>query len=299
MHSTASTGWRRARRTIAWVQTAVAAALLSGCGFLLGDAFDLTEAADGASDVVLGGEAGSSDHDGALAGDRGADSPSSQGDANNNLEASPKEASNVDAAKIDASSVDASDGATTSDAPIDSNGPESESRDGALADAASDSAMDAADSADSGVNLIAGGDFSNSGSAWHLMNPSTYDATFTAVGGEGCVTLGSTRYGGIGWPVNEPAPSLAAGQTYTFAYEARSNRATGTLNVDAALRHTVSPYTFDFESTSDAVTTTRTLISHTFVPLPDGGDDSVGINLQFGGNTGDEICFSNVSLTQN
>jgi hypothetical protein len=147
-----------AARTALVAGAAILFGSLSGCGLLLGGAFDLKNAEDGGDDVgpgpkgtaadadvgssrdgnvssadgVSGLEAGSSS--GAVDGHGGADGPSHM---------------------VDANTLEAGDGAARSDAPIDSNLEDSASDGGTLSDAASDSGTANVDGAsDAGADVL-------------------------------------------------------------------------------------------------------------------------------------------------
>ncbi len=185
--------------------------------------------------------------------------------------------------------------------------PEASSPDGSSHDAASrtDSAggplpeASTPDVSVGGPNLIADGDFSNDGYAWHSEQAG---ATYTVVGTQGCLTIGpSSGYGGLGWPVSVTPLNLPEGQSYTLTYTVSGTITLGSSNsIEAKVGPTAPPYVpVDGDFLDDSVSPTPTVHSHVFTVTAAGGDPAAGISLQYTGYSGDMVCFSNVSLTQN
>jgi Carbohydrate binding domain len=148
-----------------------------------------------------------------------------------------------------------------------------------------------------GPNVVTNGDFSQGATNWAIV---AGNGTFTASGGKGCVAVGATQLNQtvtLGWP--EPPGSagavLLSGTSYTFSYSASSMAAP--ISIDAKVGQTTSPYTADFETGADAVTTQVTPFSHTFTASP--GDPSAGVAFAFTAAAPETVCFQNVSLVQN
>lgn len=131
---------------------------------------------------------------------------------------------------------------------------------------------------------------------WQTQNGT---ATLGGTGGQLCV-MGITTNVQLTWPAAGSGATLTGGASYTFSYSAL---ATVGLTVDAKVGQTVSPYTADFESATDAVPTTLQAFTHTFNE-PAAGDTSAGVAFTIpqtgnvpAGET--QVCFENVSLVQN
>ncbi len=153
----------------------------------------------------------------------------------------------------------------------------------------------APDSGGQGTNLVTDGDFSQPNSPlWAIVAGA---GTISASNSELCVSVAASGQATLGWP--QPAGSqgavLASGTSYTFSYKAR---ATQPLNVDAKIGESNSPYTADFESPSDSVTTSLQAFAHTFTPSQ--ADSSAGVAFAFmAGSSANQICFQAVGLFAN
>jgi hypothetical protein len=147
------------------------------------------------------------------------------------------------------------------------------------------------------TNVVTNGDFSQGATNWNIV---AGNGTFTASGGKGCVAVDANQLNQtvtLGWPEppGSPGAVLLPGDSYTFSYSAAST--TAPVTMDAKVGQTTSPYTADFETASDAVTTTVTPFSHTFTATT--GDPSAGIAFAFMASAPETVCFQNVSLVQN
>ena len=158
-----------------------------------------------------------------------------------------------------------------------------------------------------GTNLIVDGDFSNGGYAWHSDDGV---ATYTPSGNEGCITIEPGEgFGGLGWPVGTAPANLVFGKSYTLAYTVvAATVLSPSVAIEAIVGPSAPPYSpTDYDHgpngspavAGDPVTTTPTTYTHTFTVTNTAGDPAAGISLQFTGTTGEEVCFSNVSLVQN
>jgi hypothetical protein len=88
---------------------------------------------------------------------------------------------------------------------------------------------------------------------------------------------------------------LTSGTAYTFSYKAMATQA---VSVDAKIGESNAPYTADFESMSDAVTTSAQTFAHTFTPSQ--SDTSAGVAFAFtAGSAANQVCFQSVSLHAN
>jgi hypothetical protein len=147
------------------------------------------------------------------------------------------------------------------------------------------------------ANVVTNGDFSQGATNWSIV---AGNGTFTASGGKGCVAVDATQLNQtvtLGWPEppGSPGAVLLPGDSYTFSYSAAST--TAPVSLDAKVGQTTSPYTADFETASDPVTTTAGPFSHTFTAST--GDPSAGIAFAFMATAPETVCFQNVSLVQN
>jgi hypothetical protein len=144
------------------------------------------------------------------------------------------------------------------------------------------------------TNLITNGDFSQGMTLWNTVNGTQ---TITVTNGELCVDSPAGTVVTLAWPQNStgPALTLSMSASYTFSYKARATSMN--VTVDAKVGHTASPYTADFETASDAVTTSEQPFTHTFTPAQD--DSSTGLAFMFTSTNAQSVCFQAVSLVQN
>ncbi len=142
-------------------------------------------------------------------------------------------------------------------------------------------------------NLITNGDFSMGTVDWGIP---VGVATLTIQNGMGCVAVEAAEVLVVlGWPAESDAAAttgIALSGSYTFSYSASSTLA---LPLGAKVGETGSPYTADFESMTDAVTTTPTVFTHTFTAT----DPSAGVAFSLPGSASSyTVCFQNVSLVK-
>lgn len=145
-----------------------------------------------------------------------------------------------------------------------------------------------------GTNLITNGDFSQGQTLWGLVSGS---APIAVNNGELCVTLSANSGVTLAWPqqATMPAPVLSMSASYTFSYKARASQMP--VTVDAKVGHTESPFTADFETGNDGVTTSLQTFTHMFTPPQD--DSSTGLAFSFSSPVMQDVCFQSVSLVQN
>jgi hypothetical protein len=151
-----------------------------------------------------------------------------------------------------------------------------------------------ATSGNPGTNLITNGDFSQGTTLWGTVPAPSL--TLNVTGNELCVNASTTLIT-LAWPQNSTmaALTLSMSATYTLSYMARATQST--LTVDAKVGHTTAPYTADFETPSDSVTTMLQPFTHTFMPPQD--DSSTGLAFAFTSSGSQSVCFQSVSLVQN
>jgi hypothetical protein len=150
------------------------------------------------------------------------------------------------------------------------------------------------DAPSAGTNLVTNGDFSQGTTLWGIVNGS---AMIAAANNELCVTVAANMGVTLGWPENstDPPLMLPMSASYTFSYKARASMAS--VTVDAKVGHSVSPYTADFETANDGVTTSLQPFTHPFTATA--GDTSTGIAFAFTSTVAQQVCFQSVSLVQN
>jgi hypothetical protein len=140
-----------------------------------------------------------------------------------------------------------------------------------------------------GTNLIAG-------FAWDLVTGGMGGTVTSMTNGGACVSANAGAQVILAWPQPSSSPGIAlsSGNGYTFSYTANASQQG--VTVDAKVGQTMTPYTADVESKTDAVGTSMTNFSHA---ISGSTDSSAGIAFTFTSAVAQTVCFENVSIVQN
>jgi hypothetical protein len=145
----------------------------------------------------------------------------------------------------------------------------------------------------SGGNLITNGDFSNGSTNWGIPNGGTSSSGVN--NGAFCVTTSGTGSVIVGWGDSSTSFNLMANVGYTLSYQASASMNLSSFEVH--IGQVISPYNVDHQENNDKPGNSLQTFTHNFTVTS--GDPQTGLAFVFAGPTGTNVCFDNVSLTQN